>query len=93
VVTLGIKNAANLYRAILIILCVLIVSYAIASFKALPSAVLLIPIIGISAICFKNADAEKLSQKSYTALSKTTILLHTIGCIALVAAILLSKPA
>jgi 1,4-dihydroxy-2-naphthoate octaprenyltransferase len=91
VVTLGIKSAANFYRAILIMLCVLAVIYAIASFKALASAVLLMPIIGISAICFKNADAEKLSQKGYAALSKTTILLHTIGCIALVAAILLSK--
>ncbi|MCX5633399.1 MAG: 1,4-dihydroxy-2-naphthoate octaprenyltransferase [Phycisphaerae bacterium] len=93
VVTLGIKNAANFYRAILIMLCVLAVIYAIANLKALASAVLLIPTISISAICFKNADAEKLSQKGYTALSKSTILLHTIGCIALVAAILLSKPA
>jgi 1,4-dihydroxy-2-naphthoate octaprenyltransferase len=91
VVTLGIKNAANFYRAILIVLCVLAVIYAIANLKALVSAVLLIPIISISAICFKNADAEKLSQKGYTALSRATILLHTIGCIALVAAILLSK--
>ncbi|MGB8226604.1 MAG: 1,4-dihydroxy-2-naphthoate octaprenyltransferase [Sedimentisphaerales bacterium] len=91
VVTLGIKNAANFYRAVLIVLCVLIVLYAIANLKVLASAVLLIPTISISAICFKNAEAEKLSQKGYTALSRVTILLHTIGCIALIAAILLSK--
>jgi 1,4-dihydroxy-2-naphthoate octaprenyltransferase len=91
VVTLGIKNAASFYKAILIVLCIIAVIYSIAYLNILASAVLLIPIISISAICFKNTDAEKLSRKGYTALSKSTILLHTIGCIALVAAILLSK--
>ncbi len=93
VVTFGIINAANFYKVILTVLCVLIVSYAVANLKALASAILLISIIGISAICFRNADAQKLAQKGYIKLSKTTILLHTIGCIALIAAILLSKPA
>jgi len=93
VVTLGIKNAATLYKSILIVLCVLLIIYSIANLNSLASAVLLIPIISISAICFKNADAEKLAQKGYIQLSKTTILLHTISCIALVAAILLSKSA
>ena len=93
VVTLGIKNAATLYKSILIVLCVLLIIYSIANLNSLASAVLLIPIISISAICFKNADAEKVAQKGYIQLSKTTILLHTISCIALVAAILLSKSA
>jgi 1,4-dihydroxy-2-naphthoate polyprenyltransferase len=93
VVTLGIKNAVTLYKFILIALCVLSIIYSIAALNLLASAVLLIPIISIGAICFKNANAEKLSRKGYTELSKTTILLHLIGCIALVAAILLSKPA
>ncbi len=93
VVTLGINNAANLYKAILIILCILAITYSIISLHLFVSAILLIPIIGISAICLKNADAQKLAQKGYSNLSKTTILLHTIGCIALIAAILLSEPA
>lgn len=93
VVIVGIKNAATLYKAIIILLCTLSVIYSIANLNALASAVLLIPIIGISAICFKNTKSEKLTQKGYIQLSKTTILLHTISCIALIAAILLSKPA
>ena len=93
VVTLGTKNAANFYKAMLIVLCVLTLTYSIVYLNALAPAVLFIPIISISAICFKNAKLGKLSQKGYIALSKTTILLHTIGCIALVAAILLSKSA
>lgn len=93
VVSLGIKNAANLYKAMLIVLSALSVIYSIANFNILTSAVLLTPIISISAICFRNAKPEKLSQQGYFELSKSTILLHTIGCIALVAAILLSKPA
>jgi 1,4-dihydroxy-2-naphthoate octaprenyltransferase len=93
VVILGIKNAANFYKSILIVLCVFAVIYSIANLNIPASAIFLISIISISAICFKNADAEKLSQKGYTGLSKTTILLHATGCITLVAAILLSKPA
>jgi len=93
VVTLGVKNAANFYKATLIILFVLAIIYSIANLNAFASAVLLIPIIGIGAVCFRNADVEKLTQKGYIALSKATILLHTAGCIALIAAVLLSKPA
>jgi 1,4-dihydroxy-2-naphthoate polyprenyltransferase len=93
VVTLGIKNAANFYKATLLVLCVLAVIYSVVYLNALASAVLLIPIIPISAVCFKNTDTEKLVQKGYIKLSKKTILLHTTGCIAIAAAILLSKPA
>ena len=92
VVTLGIKNAANFYKATLIMLCVLIVSYSVVYLNALASAVLLIPTVILIAICFRNADAGKLAQKGYADLSKSTILLHTAGCIALVAVILVSKP-
>lgn len=91
VVTLGINSAANLYKVILTMLCVLAAIYSIANLTAFASAVLLIPIVSISVVCFKNANAEKLSQKGYAELSKTTILLHTIGCVALVIAILISK--
>jgi hypothetical protein len=75
------------------VLFVLTIIYSIVYLNAPASAVLLIPTISISTICFKNAEPERLSQKGYAGLSKTTILLHAIGCIALVAAILLSKPA
>ena len=92
VVTFGIKTGVNLYKAILATLCILAIIYSIIFLEAIASAILLIPIIGISAICFRNADADKLAQKGYIELSKTTILLHTIGCIALIGAILLSKP-
>ncbi len=92
VVTLGVKNAAILYKSILAALCALSIIYAIAYLNIFASVILLIFIIFISVLSFKNADAEKLSQKGYTALSKSTILLHAIGCIALIAAILLSRP-
>jgi 1,4-dihydroxy-2-naphthoate octaprenyltransferase len=93
VVILGIKNAANFYKTMLAMLCILAVIYSTTNLNTLASAVLLIPIICISAICFRNAKPEKLAQKGYIALSRTTILLHTISCIALIAAILFSKPA
>jgi 1,4-dihydroxy-2-naphthoate octaprenyltransferase len=92
VVTLGIKKAAILYKAALLVLCILAVIYSIVHLDTLALLILLIPLIGISTICLKNANPEKLAQKGYSDLSKSTILLHTIGCIVLIAAILLSKP-
>jgi 1,4-dihydroxy-2-naphthoate octaprenyltransferase len=92
VVVLGIKNAAALYKLILILLCMLSIIYAIINLNALASAILLIPVIFLSTVCFKNANPEKLAQKGYIDLSRNTILLHAIGCIALTVAILLSKP-
>jgi 1,4-dihydroxy-2-naphthoate octaprenyltransferase len=93
VVTLGIKNAATLYKSILTALCVIAVIYSTTFLNIYASVILLIPTIGIGAVCFTKADAEKLRQKGYIALSIMTILLHTIGCIALIAAVLLSKRA
>jgi 1,4-dihydroxy-2-naphthoate octaprenyltransferase len=90
VVTFGIKKAVILYKVTVSILCILAVIYSIISLNMLISAVLLIPIIGISTLSFKNAIAEKLSQKSYDKLSKATIVLHTIGGIGLLAAVLLA---
>ena len=92
VVSLGIKKAAILYKSALLVLCILAAVYSIAHLDTLALLILLMPIIGISTICFKNAESEKLVQKGYADLSKTTILLHTIGCITLIAAILLTKP-
>jgi 1,4-dihydroxy-2-naphthoate octaprenyltransferase len=92
VVSLGIQKAAILYKSALLVLCLLAVIYSIAHLNTLALIILLIPIVGNSAICLKNANPEKLVQKGYADLSKTTILLHTIGCIALIAAILLAKP-
>jgi hypothetical protein len=54
------------------------------------AAVLLVPTAILIAICFKNANPEKLAQHGYADLSKTTVLLHAICCITLTAAILLS---
>jgi 1,4-dihydroxy-2-naphthoate octaprenyltransferase len=92
VVTLGIKKAANLYKTVITILCAFAVIYSIANLTTIASVVLLIPIFALCAMCLRKANPEKLSQKGYADLSKATILLHTIGCIALLAAILLSKP-
>ena len=90
VVSLGIKKAAVLYKATLVVLCVLAAIYSIAHLNTLALLILLIPVIGIITICFKNAKSEKLAQKGYAELSKTTILLHTIGCVCLLAAVLLA---
>lgn len=79
VVTLGIEKAAYLYKSVIILLCILAFAYWI----------LLIPIIILSALCFRNANPEKLSQQGYAELSKSTILLHFVGCIALTFAVLL----
>ena len=92
VVTLGIKKAANLYKTVIVILCAFAVIYSIANLAAIASAILLIPVFVLCAMCLRNANAEKLAQKGYADLSKSTILLHTIGCVALLAVILLSKP-
>ncbi|MBN1795071.1 MAG: prenyltransferase, partial [Sedimentisphaerales bacterium] len=89
VVTLGIEKAAILYKASLLALCILTVIYQIAYLDTFALVTLLIPVIVISAICFKNANSEKLAQKGYADLSKATIVLHTIGCFCLLAAVLL----
>jgi 1,4-dihydroxy-2-naphthoate octaprenyltransferase len=90
VVTFGIKKAVILYKVTVSILCILAVIYSIISLNMLISAVLLIPIIGISALSLKNANAEKLVQNGFTDLSRATILLHTIGGVGLFAAVLLA---
>jgi 1,4-dihydroxy-2-naphthoate octaprenyltransferase len=93
VVTLGIKNAANFYKATLLAICVLTIIYSIFYLNAIASAVLLISMVFPIAICFRNADTEKLAQKGYADLSKSTILLHTVGCVVLITAIsLFAKP-
>lgn len=92
VVILGVKNAANFYKAAVITLCVPAIIYSIGYLSVYASAVLLVPLSGIGGLCIANADAEKLSQKGYFALSRATIILHTAGCLALIAAILLSMP-
>ncbi len=88
VVISGIKKAAVFYKASLVVLCVLAIIYSFTHLNTLALLILLMPTIGISAICFKNANAEKLAQNGYIDLSKTTILLHTIGCFCLLAAVL-----
>ncbi|MBU1260466.1 MAG: 1,4-dihydroxy-2-naphthoate octaprenyltransferase [Planctomycetes bacterium] len=88
VVSLGIKKATVLYKASLVVLCILAAVYSIAYLSTLALMTLLIPVIVISTICFKNANPEKLAQKGDADLSKTTILLHTIGCVCLWAAVL-----
>jgi len=91
VVTLGIKKAAMFYKAALILLCIL--SLLLLIQQSLAGIIFFLTTFILSLKCKKNADPEKLSQSGYADLSKATILLHTFGCIALIAAILLSKPA
>ena len=91
VVTLGIKKAAMFYKAALILLCIL--SLLLLIQQSLAGIIFFLTTSILSLKCKKNADPEKLSQSGYADLSKATILLHTFGCIALIAAILLSKPA
>jgi len=94
VVSFGIKKSAFLYRATIRLLLVLsFYSITQQPLEPLRGLIFLLPILILGPKCLKNADAEKLSQKGYFELSKSAILLHLIGCIALVAAILLSKSA
>jgi len=94
VVTLGIKKAAMLYKAALFILFFTTYICGAANFNHphLRGIIIMAAAISMpSTICFMAANPTKLSQKNYTALSKATILLHTIGCIALFIAVLFSK--
>ncbi|MHB9069079.1 MAG: UbiA family prenyltransferase [Sedimentisphaerales bacterium] len=88
VVTLGIKKAALLYKAALIILVLL--SFILTK-RPVPVALAYLPVCVIVIWCFKICVPEKLSQKGNADLSKATILLHIIGGIALFLAILVSK--
>jgi 1,4-dihydroxy-2-naphthoate octaprenyltransferase len=92
VVVLGIKKAAAFYNTMLIFLFLAALLYSIMNLKVSAAAVLLVPTVILSTICYKKANPEKLAQHGYADLSKTTVLLHAICCIALAAAILLSKP-
>ena len=91
VVTLGTRKAAIFYR-ITTRLFYLLSIYSITQPPLLPiqGMIFILPTIILSAKCIKNADTEKLSQIGYADLSKSTILLHSIGGITLSAAILLS---
>ncbi|MCE5340525.1 MAG: 1,4-dihydroxy-2-naphthoate octaprenyltransferase [Planctomycetaceae bacterium] len=86
VVTMGIKKAASLYQTALmlvVILALFVTKTNIAGFVFyLSTGILCI-------ICFKVCIPEKLSQTGYFTLSKYTIILHTIGGLALTIAILL----
>ncbi|MDD5134134.1 MAG: 1,4-dihydroxy-2-naphthoate octaprenyltransferase [Phycisphaerae bacterium] len=89
VVTLGIKKAASLYKAVLMFLCILSLLFLIQ--QPLPGIIFFLTAFILSLKCLKNANAEKLEQKGYADLSKSTILLHTFGCIALFIVILLQS--
>jgi len=85
VVTLGIKKATVIYKASLFLLMILVLFLRENSVMGY-AFFLITGFICIS--CFKTCDPEKLSQKGYSALSKATILLHTICCFCLLAAVL-----
>lgn len=90
VVTLGINKAASFYRAALI--SVIVLSFLLTR-RAIPDGfIFYLPTFFLCIKCFKTCQSEKLSQKGYIALNRATIMLHAVGCILLVAAILLSKP-
>jgi 1,4-dihydroxy-2-naphthoate octaprenyltransferase len=88
VVTLGIKKAALLYKVALTFLVLL--SFILTK-RPMPVALAYLPVCLIVIWCFKTCDPEKLSQSGQANLSKATILLHIIGCIAIFIAILFSK--
>ena len=85
VVTLGIKKASVLYKTILFLLLVIALFTAENSFKG--RAFFMVTTF-LTVSCFKTCDPEKLSRPGYTALSKSTIMLHTISGAALAAAVL-----
>lgn len=89
VVTLGIKKAALFYKAALILLRILSLLFIIPN--PLIGIIFLFTIFILSVKCQKKCDLEKLSQKGYADLSKTTILLHAIGCLVLFAVILIAQ--
>lgn len=87
VVTLGIKKAAMFYKAALEFLCIL--SLILLFQQRLAGIIFFLAVFILSLNCKKNTDPEKLSQTGQADLSKATILLHIISCIALLTAILL----
>jgi 1,4-dihydroxy-2-naphthoate octaprenyltransferase len=90
VVTLGIKKASSLYNILIILLWVLVLFYSLVILPPLAGIPLLLIVFILSWRCKKSNDPEKLAQNGYSDLSKSTILLHTIGCVCLFAAVLLA---
>jgi 1,4-dihydroxy-2-naphthoate octaprenyltransferase len=82
VVTLGIKKAAYLYKAALLVIVIL----AFIIFKNL---LLTFLTSLICTGCFWVCNSEKLSNKGYFSLSKATVILHTVAGITLAISILL----
>jgi len=93
VVTLGMKKASILYKAFLIVIYILLNIFGVinANSSRIIFPLLIMPFIIIALQCFRMANPVKLSQKGYVDLSKVTIFMHTVICIALIAAILLTK--
>lgn len=90
VVTLGIKKASSLYNILIILLWVFVLFYSLVILPPLAGIPFLLIVFTLSWRCKKNNDPEKLAQNGYSDLSKSTILLHTIGGAALFAAVLLA---
>lgn len=89
VVTLGIKKAAMFYKAALMFSRILSLLFLIQ--QPFVGILFFLTTFILSLRCKRNADPEILSQIGQADLSKATILLHAIGCIALFIAILFSK--
>jgi len=85
VVTLGIKKAALLYKAVLV---TLLITALLITENNTDRFIFFLPTALLSIRCFNICDTKKLSQIGNADLSKATILLHIIGCIALFIAIL-----
>ncbi|OHB60721.1 MAG: 1,4-dihydroxy-2-naphthoate octaprenyltransferase [Planctomycetes bacterium GWF2_42_9] len=86
VVTLGIKKAAFLYKAALVM--VLILAFFITKNNA-DRFIFYLPTAFLWVSCFNACKPEKLSQPGYFLLSKATIVLHAIAGLALTISILL----
>jgi 1,4-dihydroxy-2-naphthoate octaprenyltransferase len=85
VVTLGIKKAALLYK----IAAILAYALSILLLTTQHNFCAKLIFFWLIFICILKCNSEKLSQKNYTALNTTTIILYVIGCLALFIAILL----
>ncbi len=84
VVTLGVKKAAVLYKAALVLTIVLSLFIKPLPFKFIFYPVLII----LCLLSFKACSPAKLQQPGYSALSLMTILLHTIAGAGLALAVL-----
>ncbi|MCD4830729.1 MAG: 1,4-dihydroxy-2-naphthoate octaprenyltransferase [Anaerohalosphaeraceae bacterium] len=90
VVTFGIKKAAYIYRAILLLINTSVLAYLALAQNKFTAAITFVLSLVLTGFCYRHTDPEKLRQKGVFALSRLTVLLHLLVGLSLAVALLVS---